>query len=315
MKLFKVSYNLGSAVASDWQADTIFGHLCWALRYLEGEDELLQFLGEYRRQQPRLVISNGFPSDLLPRPITPPIRPAPHGTVKEQLDRFTEEKGTKRIGLLSLEEFEEAIQGKGFVPTSRGKHLPWKRVTLKNRIGRETGSTGKAGELFGFEETVWARRDTDIPKGIPVSIYVSVRNGFEEQAERLFAFIAAGGYGRRKSAGYGQIKSWSFDEFQGFHSPPDANGFVSLSNFVPAEGDPTEGTWQTVVKYGKLGENFAAAGNPFKKPVLMLAAGSTFVHAPCKEHYGRVVGDVARRTDADVVQYGFALPVPMKITG
>jgi len=315
MKLFKVSYNLGSAVASDWQADTIFGHLCWALRYLEGEDKLLQFLADCRRQQPPLVISNGFPSDLLPRPITPPIRPAPHGTVKEQLGRFTEEKGTKRIGLLSLEEFEEVIQGKDFVPASAGKHLPWKRVTLKNRIGRDTGGTGKAGELFGFEETVWARRDTDIPTGIPVSIYARVRDGFEEQAERLFALIAAEGYGRRKTAGYGQIKSWSFEEFSGFHSPPDANGFVSLSNFVPAQGDPTEGTWQTVVKYGKLGENFAAAGNPFKKPVLMLAAGSTFVHAPCKEHYGRVVEDVARRTDAAVVQYGFALPVPMKITG
>ena len=74
MKLFRVTYNLRSAVASDWQADTIFGHICWALRYLEGEDKLIRFLSDYELRQPPIIISDGFPGELLPRPLTRPVQ-------------------------------------------------------------------------------------------------------------------------------------------------------------------------------------------------------------------------------------------------
>ena len=88
--------------------------------------------------------------------------------------------------------------------------------------------------------------------------------------------------------------------------------FVSLSNFVPARNDPIEGTWQTIVKYGKLGEEYATGGNPFKRPLLMFTAGSTFYDAPCREYYGRVVKDIAPSYHK-VVQYALALPVPIKL--
>ncbi len=315
MKLFKVVYRLHSTVASDWQADTIFGHLCWALLYLEGEDVLKQFLKEYEQGRPPLIISNGFPSDLLPRPITPPNLVFSQGNIEQQREVFNTNKSVKNINLLSPVEFYQAIQGNIVIPRPEGKHYPQEWVTLKNQINRLTGTTSEGGTLYDFQYTVWKQKIDKVITELPVTIYVKVRDDTEEErAQRLFSFIAEQGYGKRKSVGYGQIESCTFEPIDGFGSPPDANGFVTLSNFVPAKSDPTHGTWQIIVKYGKLGEANAISGSPFKRPLLMLTAGSTFHDAPCSEYYGRMVRDVANpHLYPDVVQYALAFPVPMKI--
>jgi CRISPR-associated protein Csm4 len=67
------------------------------------------------------------------------------------------------------------------------------------------------------------------------------------------------------------------------------------------------------VKYGKLGEEYALEEIAFKKPLLMLEAGSTFYDSPVKQFYGRMVRGVSPAYP-QVVQYGFALPVPMRLT-
>ena len=316
MNLFKVTYHLRSAVASEWQSDTIFGHLCWALRYLDGEDTLDQFLADYERTQPPLIISNGFPAGLLPRPATPPLSPRQRNeeSIKQQIEGFKRSKEAKETTLLTPEEFTRAIRGEEVVPISKRGQLPSPGSTMKNQINRLTGTTGDGSNLYEFDETFWSRIDEKMIVDIPISIYVKVREDFTDQAERLFSFIAAQGYGKRKSVGYGEIRSHSFEEFHGFETPPDANGFVSLSNFVPAHSDPRIGTWQTIIKYGKLGEEYAIGGNPHKRPLLMFTAGSTFRDTPCREYYGRLVKNIAPSSPyRKVVQYALAFPVPIKI--
>jgi CRISPR type III-A-associated RAMP protein Csm4 len=145
-----------------------------------------------------------------------------------------------------------------------------------------------------------------------VVLYLKVENGYETLAHELFAILADTGYGKRKSAGYGAVRNLEFEPFRGFRSPSDANGFVSLSPFVPAAADPTRGFWHTRVKYGKLGEEFAAGLNPFKRPVLMLTEGSAFYDASPRKWYGRMVSGVSD-THREVVHYGYALPVPMRM--
>lgn len=315
MKQFKVTYRLSSAVASDWQADTIFGHLCWALRYLEGEERLIRFLNDYDGEQTPLIISNGFPADLLPRPIIPPFPSLERDNrgIKQQIEGFKANKDARDITLLSPQEFMQAIQGQEVLPTPKREYPPYKSSTMKNQINRLTGTTGAEGSLYEFEETIWSYREDNRVVGVPISIYVKVREDFASQAERLFSFIATQGYGKRKSVGYGQIRSCSFEPFPEFKTVPEANGFVSLSNFVPAHNDPREGTWHTIVKYGKLGEEYAIGGNPFKRPLLMFTAGSCFYDAPGRIHYGRMVRDIAAPSHPEVVQYGLAFPVPIKL--
>jgi len=74
MRCFRIRFRLVSSLGTPFQADTIFGHICWAVRYLEGEEALQAFLAAYR-DVPPLLVSDGFPvvGDLfyLPRPTLP----------------------------------------------------------------------------------------------------------------------------------------------------------------------------------------------------------------------------------------------------
>src|SRR5207248_2623978 len=171
MRLYKSTLTLGSASATLWQADTIFGHLCWKLLRRGSEAELNKFLELYEQGQPPILLSDGFPGNYLPRPLAPSS-----GDDQSQL-------------------------------------------TKRERVERRRVANGHLDE---------------------------VRNFLNE--------LQATGYGKRKTVGYGRIESFTLEEFDGFTEVPDADGFVTLSRFVPAPADPTDGFWRAVVKYGKLGE-------------------------------------------------------------
>jgi CRISPR-associated protein Csm4 len=178
------------------------------------------------------------------------------------------------------------------------------RITLKNQLNRLTSTTDGEHPLYNFEEHYWPE----------ITVYLKVAADFVDTVKELFQYIADTGYGKRKSAGYGQMESVSFEAFDGFNHPQTANGFVTLSNFVPASNDPTRGQWNMVVKYGRMGEEWASEDHAFKKPLLMLEAGSTFLDAPCRDYYGCLVRDL-NPAYPQAVQYALALPVPMVIPG
>jgi CRISPR-associated protein Csm4 len=301
MRLYKVTLKLSSPYATDWQADTIWGQLCWALRFAYGEDELTDFITRYRDGEPPLLVSNGFPGDLLPRPILP------EKPVKERSD-FAIVKKQKKVRWLTPDEFMKTLNSEESALSEKDGET--ESVTLKNQINRLIGTTGgreadeTTGRLFSFEQS---HLDA-------VSIYLKVATDFVETSKELFQNLSRSGYGKRKTVGYGQFSVQSFDEFAGFKSPQDADGFISLSNFVPAADDPTSGYWEILVKYGKLGEEYAITGNPHKKPLVMFKAGSCFYDSPCQEYYGRLVRGLSSQYPG-VVQYGYALPVPLKLSG
>ena len=127
--------------------------------------------------------------------------------------------------------------------------------------------------------------------------------------------VARSGYGRDTSSGSGAF-SFELAPF-GFPPLPGANAFVSLSNFVPAPHDPTDGWYELMTKFGKLGGDYAVGPgpggvhNPFKKPILMLQAGSIFRDGSVREWYGRLVPDV--HTDPDIRHYGLCYPLEVRL--
>lgn len=307
MKWYIARLIMQSASGTLWQADTIFGHLCWALRFLEGEKKLGDFLELYKGDKPPFLLSNGFPGEMLPRPLISPSPVSSTFSLTEQMKHFYKEKDLKNVSHISRQDFERMLLGKEFDPeiykSDKDKYSkPATRSALKNQLNRLTGTTGGGGQLFSFEEHCISN----------ISIYLKIKDGFEEVVKKIFNYLKDTGYGKRKSVGYGQIKEMTFEPFSGFASPADANGFVSLSNFVPAENDPVQGYWKLIIKYGKLSEGFATETNVFKKPLLMMEAGSTFYDSPVKDYYGHLVKGLAKDHD-EVVQYAFALPVPMKL--
>lgn len=300
MNWYRVTLRMASATASAWHSDTIWGHLAWALRYNYGEDALVEFIADYSSDEPPLLVSNGFPGELLPRPAVMPSAIAATVSLEEQRRLLRAAKDAKERGWLTPAEFEAVLSGARPV----GMSLPadWQpKATLKNQIGRYTGTTGSGGNLYAFEEFRWPE----------VRIYMKLRADFVATARDLFDYLGATGYGKRKSVGYGQIREVQFEEFAGFPEPADANGFMSLSNFVPAPGDPTNGYWRHLIKYGKLGEEFALP-NPFKHPLIMLEAGSTFYTTDIRQYYGGFVPHLSP-AQPQAVQYAFALPVAMRL--
>ena len=130
---YAVKYQLKSWVASAWQADTIFGHLCWGMRYLQGAQKLQEFLEKYYHGEPPLLISNGFPSDYLPSPLLPVVPGDPSLSLEDQKKVYAETKARKKARYLSLKDFNRVING---LPPAAGNEYPEEhhRVTLKNQI-------------------------------------------------------------------------------------------------------------------------------------------------------------------------------------
>jgi len=307
-----------SAFLSPWQADTIFGHLCWAIRRHEGENALLEFLEPFRVNEPRLVLSNAFPSDFLPRPLMrPPNAPSSGSPKMEQVEAMRRQKETRGVKYVKLDEFNALCRGESLELVVQQDTL-WTETILKNQINRLTGGTTpldeeEGGNLYSVDE----QRFVDVKTGalLPMAVYVKVAD--DKWAERtldLFKRVSLSGFGAKKSAGYGQFEVQGFEPFDGFLQLPEADGFVSLSNFVPAPSDPDKGHYHTLVKYGKLGEEYASSGrlSPFKFPILMLGAGSTFYISESRDFYGQLVRGV-HPEDEGIVQYGYAFALPVKL--
>jgi len=298
---YKVDLKLRSWVASEWQADIIFGHLCWGMLYLYGQDKLNAFLHDCRQGQPPLLLSNGFPGDLLPVPLTGAHTFSRTATIADQRKQYKQFKEQKEIHYITLAEFNACLAGQPPQKLTRQVTGEIRRVTLKNQLNRNSGTTTPGGSLYNFEEHY-------IPQ---ISIYMKLNEEFKPVMENLLGYLKDSGYGKRKSAGYGSIESLKMEHFEGFEFPPKPNGFVTLSNFVPAVHDPVKGRWSVVTKYGRMGEVYASEDHAFKKPLLMLAAGSTFVVAEQRDFYGRMVEGLSYYPET--VHYAYALPVPMVV--
>lgn len=286
----------------------LWGHLCWHIVHWHGEERLQQFFAAYRDGEPPVLLSDGFPGDLLPRPLLPPgfgsaARP-PHK--KDRLEAAKNVKALAKANWLTRGEFEEVRRGHSIAPQTTSeqlKKMTFARSVTKNWILRDSDTSG---DPFDVEE-IYQRQ---------VTVLWRVRD--ESHADLVQDFLTAlahEGYGKRKSVGYGALKSCTLEECADFEAIEGANAVVSLSRFVPAPSDPVQGFWNVAVKYPKLGEEGATSGDPFKQPLLQIESGSLLRlpegKAP-RPYYGQLVEGIhAKRPE--IMHYGYAFAVGMKI--
>jgi len=290
------------AFLTTWQADTLFGAICWALRDLGGTATLETFLAAYEDEQVPLVLSNAFPGDLLPKPLAMRTRFVTAGTRAEQLESARSANEQKRVQYLTPDEFEQFRQGRGV--TARPKPAPLiEGDTLHNTIDRRSQSVGESGTLYELPEQFLSKRHRYF------TLYLRVSADWVDPVRESLALFETVGVGKRKSLGYGRLKLVEFSQFEfPTHGLP-VRGFMSLSNFVPATGDPINGYWRLMVKDGRLDGQWGIRHSNLKKPLLMLQAGSCFETDLVKTWYGRLVYDIHPERP-EVVQYGLAYPVP-----
>ncbi len=93
MKTYKAKIKLHSPLATRVMGDTLFGCVCWGIRYNADEGELTSFLNQFESNP--FIISDGFPEGALPRPL---LSPEKHVTAIA-IEQLQNEKGSKKWNL------------------------------------------------------------------------------------------------------------------------------------------------------------------------------------------------------------------------
>ncbi|HOM62095.1 MAG TPA: hypothetical protein PLW42_12475, partial [Anaerohalosphaeraceae bacterium] len=71
MEWFHITLKVQSTLGTLLSADTLFGHLCWAVRYEQGPAALTEFLAGFENTVPPLLLSDPFPDGFWPLPTLP----------------------------------------------------------------------------------------------------------------------------------------------------------------------------------------------------------------------------------------------------
>jgi len=299
-KDYRLDIKILSPMGTPWQSDIIMGHLAFTVALERGDSGVKEFLAPFLDGDPPFVVSDGFPEGLLPRPLTPV-------SVEERelsVEETAEAKRLKRMPFLSVQGFEAVRRGSE-QPDSPVES-PWKTFEMLHAtLDRRSDSTGGEGEGNLFPTVSEA---LDNKTGV-LSVYVRAKTDRIDQFYGLLRALSKVGFGRDKSVGNGRFEVASLSETMLFESFEGADGFISLSTWVPAASDPTAGYWRLHVKRGKLGE-MAGGDNPFKRPLIQFLPGSVFhTGGDPNPWYGRVVRDIAAGMP-EAVQICYCLAVP-----
>lgn len=312
MKHWRIQIKPTSLQLTPWQADTIFGSLCWAFVHREGNQAVKNFLIPFIQNDPPFLISDAFPTGYLPVPLS--LRVRTPGKIDDTAS-YAKQKLVKKVQFLTFHEFHKVSNGEWVEVSEQNGKLIKPVSQLHSTIDRIVGTTRGSedqSEMSLYQSNGWVL-NTEIVDTL--SVYIAERH--DKQIDKIFALlqdIEYTGFGKKKSSGMGAFRMVGNPEPVSFPDPQSsANGFVSLSGFIPSSNDPTQGFWQLRVKHGKLGEYFAAQGSPFKKPWIQLEPGSTFYTQSIPgERYGRMLTELTDiANDPGIVQYGYAYPLPV----
>ena len=291
-----------------WQADSLLGAMACVWARSHGQDALYRdFLEPWLAHEPFFVISDAFPDESLPAPASLPLWwdwPA------------KERKKVKRSRWITVADFHRIQNGRR--PALEEPSISIQNgVRLRNTISRDSNTAGTGSELFEVPFSNLSKSDGDL------AVFARATDSGMLVLLEALKMLGRTGYGADASVGYGGF------ELAGNPNPcpeldnvPEADGFVSLSTFQPAPGDPVEGFWRLFVKYGKLAPEFHESA-VFKRPQVMLEAGACFRtgHFP-GPFYGscirteRLLGENARTSLAErgvlPVQAAFGVAVPLR---
>jgi CRISPR-associated protein Csm4 len=193
MKNLRFSLQPKSPFGTPLAGDTLFGHLCWAIRERSGERALTALLDGYVDRRPFLVISDGFPSGHLPRPTAPDSRLGiSTDPSRRKAARTHRWLPAEQVGLPLAQWHAHFTERKISVPL----------VVTQNTINRLTGTTGSG---------VFAPRQVErdffgVDAHIDVYVALADERLAPELLQTLLEDIGLHGYGRDATAGLGKFE-------------------------------------------------------------------------------------------------------------
>ena len=318
---FTVGLRLRSGLGTPLKAETLWGHVCWGIRYCQGNAALEDWLSLYDQGSPPLILSDPFPFGFRPRPCLPGVTSSGIPTRKDADLR----KVVNRIRWLATPSFDSLRKDMSpdrlvTILSDKAAHQPAAMVDTSMThagINRLTGGTEQPDGGALFTSTATFCNTTSQPDQAG-KFEVLVRS--PESAETIQKWFCDGlqaGYGRDAATGMGQI-----DVIEVSESPltpvPEANAIILLSSAVPRCGDPHRGFFLMGVHSGRVGGDFAiglmpdGSSNRQKYPVRSLLTGTVLMTDKSDQFcVGQVLSGV-HSWDA-LRHYGLGLSIPVRI--
>jgi CRISPR-associated protein Csm4 len=263
MKTFKFTLRPLTPFATPLAGDTLFGHLCWAARERRGDRGLAELLEGYVTGHPFLVVSDGFPSGLLPRPTTPDF------VLGHAIDP-ARRKRARTHRWLPADHMGEPVQRWIAELTASDTAKPL--VLTQNTINRYTGTTGT--DQFAPRQV----ERSFFVESLRLDIYVVFDHArvSVEELHDLFETIGMHGYGRDASTGLGKfaVESPKEEAWPGQDEPH--LHWLTLAPCMPdAETLLADGCYfLPLTRFGRHGNLAAVQDSPFKRPIMMMATGA-----------------------------------------
>jgi len=347
MLFFDLELSVRSPLGTPLAADTLFGHLCWGIRYTDGVAKLKEFLASFETPNPALLLSDPFPSGFWPMPLlTKPvpededslidlIKRQPYREIDRRLPSCPLSRCTTSAAITDLEAIdifkwlaklrwiETDVLGRlvnnmsavaileHFIRSGCGNpNMPVEAMVAHNTINRLTNRP-LAEDGFFFTKEGFVSPE----KPAAFHVVLASTSYSDRDMVALFEHALAGGYGRDKSIGKGKIEVGRITSLE-MPRVDAPNAVLLLGPCAPYADEPCEGYWQIFTRYGKLGGDWATgpgptgSHNPFKRPLTMLKAGSVLLTDSPKPYYGRLIDNVHPEFD-EVRHYGLALAMPI----
>jgi len=289
MELYKVKITPQSSFMTTLRGDTLFGHLCWALRYMEGENVLEGLLEGYTQGRPFAVISDAFPSEWLPKP---------HLPMKLLGEDPEKKKENRKQRWLTVEDlvagrFTNAVDDKKAGLENRPV------LEVHNAINYRTSHTGEGFDPYTSLLHSYAQS---------MSFYVLIDSDRIDvgRIERALVWVGASGYGKKATVGKGRFV---VESIEAAALSSRGKAFMTLSPCV-FEGLETKVCfYDTFVRFGKHGASLAKR-KAFKKPLLMADTSAVVIFDEEKElsFIGKGVSGISA-IHPKTVHQGYAITV------
>jgi len=282
MRPYEITLTPRSPVATPFYSGTLFGHLCWAYRYRDGEAALVEWLDRFAERP--LLLSDALPAGHLPRPLVAPLGRAQRDHLAGGTDRAERINGHQRLkqwrkrpwitvddwralrdGYSDAALYQRWMKGAGAVAGDVAAEV---QVRPHNRIDRQRGTTPESGGLYFVETRAYGEEGR-------LTVYAATGHLSQGDLQNLFDDVGRSGFGRDATTGLGQftaaVRPYEGDLFD--HAGPRR---LSLSHGTIDATTPNA-RYKLHTHYGRLGGTFAQDNtSPFKRPVLLAEPGATF---------------------------------------
>jgi CRISPR-associated protein Csm4 len=292
MKLFKTTITPKSNFATSLKGDTLFGQLCWMIKYKYGVKRLEELLSGYNTN-PFMIVSDGYVADYLLKPKLPPK------LLKE--DPKDKKINRKKIWL-TLEE----LQNLEFIKARTDKELDLDKkeiVHIHNSINYQTFRTDDTGTFAPYGEKEFVLKKQDI------YILIDTTQFTKDELSEIFELLSLGGYGKDITIGKGRFEFETFEEIDPYF---ESSFFVTLSPASIQGLECKNAYYEPFVRFGKFGAD-RAYKNAFKKPILLADNGAVieFETKETKQYIGKAITDISD-IYKDAVHQGYSIVLPIK---